>query len=328
MVLDMHCDTIWEILNEKRKGNEISLTQNNLHLDLLRMKNSGYLLQNFALWLNIGKCKNPWNEFISLYKCYHGEIMKNAHLIAPVKRFSDIKKNYKNGKMSAMLTVEDGAVLEGKTERLATLYDIGVKMITLTWNYPNEIGFPNINCRNINPDPYLADVTNGLTKKGYELIASMEKLGIIIDVSHLSDAGFYNVLECTTKPFVASHSNARSICKNTRNLTDDMLKKLANRGGCVGLNFYPPFLTDNPKCENNDNISALVNHAMHIKNVAGVDSIGLGSDFDGFSAISNIMGVQSMHLLWETFHSQGFTQSELDKIFFKNALRLYKEVLK
>ena len=324
----MHCDTISKILNEKRKGNDISLKQNNLHLDLLRMKESGYLLQNFALWLNIGKCKNPWNEFIYLYKCYCDEITQNAHLIAPVKRFSDIKKNYKSGKISAMLTVEDAGILEGKTERLPTLYNMGVRMITLTWNYPNEIGFPNINYRTRSLNPYLADVTNGLTEKGRELLTVMERLGIIIDVSHLSDAGFYNVLECTKKPFVASHSNSRSICKHARNLTDDMLKKIASRGGCVGLNFYPPFLTKDPKAEKESILSAAASHAKHIKKVAGIDIIGLGSDFDGFSSQIGISGVQDIHLLWEALRNSGFTQSELDKMFFGNALRLYKEVLK
>lgn len=324
----MHCDTISEIHKEIQKGNEISLKQNKLHLDLLRMKNNGYLLQNFALWLNIEKCKNPWNEFVSLYECYINELARNTDLIAPVTKFEDIENNYKDGKISAMLTLEDAGILEGKSERLTTLYNLGVRMITLTWNYPNELGFPNINYRNRSQNPYLADITNGLTKTGRELIALMEKLGIIVDVSHLSDAGFYDVLECTKKPFVASHSNARSICKHARNLSDDMLKNIAKRGGCVGLNFYPPFLSHNPKCETCDNISAVVTHAKHIKKVAGIDILSLGSDFDGFCATSNIMGVQSINSLREAFHSQGFTQSELDKIFFCNALRVYKEVLK
>ena len=328
MVLDMHCDTISEILSEKRKGNKISLKQNNLHLDLLRMKQCGYLLQNFALWSDFDKCENPWNELFSLYGCYCEEIAKNTRLIAPIARFSDIEKNFKSGKMSAMLTVEDAGVLEGKTERLKTLYNMGVRMLTLTWNYPNEIGFPSTNYLNKNTGDYTAHTACGLTPTGRQVVEVMERLGIIIDVSHLSDAGFYDISECTKKPFVASHSNSRTVCNHPRNLTDDMLKILADRGGCVGLNFYPPFLFHNPKCEARDNILALINHAKHIKNVAGIDILSLGSDFDGFNATSNIMGVQSMPILWETFHNQGFTSNELDKVFFGNALRVYKDVLK
>lgn len=328
-ILDMHCDTVSVLLQNKRNRKEYNLRENTGHVDLLRMKKSGYMLQNFALAIDIGVCNNPWEEVCELYNCYCDEMAKNKDLISPIKYFDDIKKNACENKISAMLTVEDGAVCMGSTEKLSILYEMGVRMMTLTWNYPNEIGFPNLNYSTEKNNMYKADEINGLTPKGRELVALMEKLGIIVDVSHLSDAGFYDVLECTEKPFVASHSNARSVCRCVRNLTDDMLCRLSERGGCTGLNFYPKFLKDTPKgVQSRGTIASVVEHAKYITNCAGIDVLALGSDFDGISGHAELLGAQSLGLLWEALHKSGYTQNQLDKIFYKNALRVYSEVLK
>lgn len=329
-VLDMHCDTISVLLRQKREGKEASLRENKGHLDLLRMKNSGYLLQNFALFVNRGSGRDPWEEVCALQEFYQEELAKNGDLIAPVLKFTDIADNEVKGKLSAMLTVEEGAVCKGEVEKLRKLYDMGVRMMTLTWNYPNEIGFPNLDCAREEEKDflYIADAVNGLTERGKEIVSVMEELGMIVDVSHLSDAGFYDVAECTKKPFVASHSNARSMCRCVRNLTDDMLRKLADRGGCTGLNYCPDFLTEVPHGEKNPGtVEAVVEHAKHIVNVAGVEVLGLGSDFDGIDGHAQLQGVQSMELLWDAMHKGGFTQAQLDKIFYQNVLRVYQDVL-
>ena len=156
----------------------------------------------------------------------------------------------------------------------------------------------------------------------------MESLGMIVDVSHLSDAGFYDVLEETKRPFVASHSNARKVCGCVRNLSDDMIRKLAERGGCMGLNFCADFLKVVPVGEVNPGaIEDVVRHAIHITNRGGIDVLGLGSDFDGIDTNEALPGVQNMEVLWEALHKAGYRQSELDKIFSGNVLRVYKEVL-
>ena len=143
-IVDMHCDTISELLQQKRAGREISLRSNNLHLDLERMQKSGYLLQNFALYVNMGTCEDPWEEVCALYQVYREEMEKHQGLIAPVLCYEEITQNKKAGKMTGMLTVEEGAVCKGEIEKLHHLYDMGVRMLTLTWNYPNELGFPNM----------------------------------------------------------------------------------------------------------------------------------------------------------------------------------------
>jgi len=329
-IVDMHCDTVSELLQQRRVGKESTLRRNNLHLDLERMKKSGYLLQNFALYVNKERCQDPWEEVCALYQVYREEMDKNQDMIAPVLHYEDIAANEKAGKMSGMLTVEEGAVCKGEIGKLHHLYDMGVRMLTLTWNYPNELGFPNMDRRRRENADYFftPDTQGGLTDKGREFVSEMEGLGMIVDVSHLSDAGFYDVLEMTGKPFVASHSNARAVCGCVRNLSDDMIRKLAERGGCTGLNFYADFLKVVPVGESNPGaMEDLVRHAMHITNLGGIEVLGLGSDFDGIDTNEALPGVQSMGILWEALRKAGYRQSELDKIFAENVLRVYREVL-
>lgn len=361
-IVDMHCDTISELLQRKRAGQESLLRRNTLHLDLERMRDGGYLLQNFALYVNKESCKDPWEEVCALYQVYGEEMEKNRDMIAPAFGYEDIVLNEKAGKMSAMLTVEEGAVCKGDIKKLHTLYDMGVRMLTLTWNYPNELGFPNMDshwgknvwkaCREIKElrvrgasgeefedkrkkvqeyfDDYFftPNTQGGLTEKGCEFVTRMEALGMIVDVSHLSDAGFYDVLEITKKPFVASHSNARGVCGCVRNLSDDMIRKLAERGGCTGLNFCADFLKVVPVGEPNPGVlEDVVRHALHITKVGGIEVLGLGSDFDGIDTNEALPGAQSMGILWDSLHKAGYRQSELDKIFGENVLRVYKEVL-
>lgn len=323
-VVDMHCDTISEIADKRAAGEELGLRKNGLHVDLVRMRESGYLLQNFALFVNVKKCGSPWQRCCDLYEVYRKELEENRDILAPVHCFEDIEENKKTGKMSAMLTVEEGAVCQGETSKLDRLYEMGVRMLTLTWNYPNEIGFPNVR-----PGKHFEpDTENGLTQTGIAFVHRMEELGMIVDVSHLSDAGFYDVLSHSTKPFVASHSNAREVCGFVRNMTDDMIRKLSERGGCMGLNFCADFLETVPEGEKNPGtVAAVVRHAKHIVNVGGIEVLGLGSDFDGIDTHRELPGAQSMGRLWDALHDGGFKESEVEKIFTGNVLRVYREVL-
>lgn len=346
-ILDMHCDTITGLFHANEKDTDggqkkETLRENSGHVDLLRMKQSGYLLQNFALFVNQSQYPDVWEQVQKYAAFYQEEIGKNSDLIAPVLCFDDITKNQANGKMSAFLTVEEGAVCEGKIERLKELYDMGVRMMTLTWNFENEIGFPNTVMHNLPNDK------KGLTETGKEFVAQMQKMGMIVDVSHLSDAGFLDVYSNTTKPFVASHSNARAIAGHVRNMTDPMIRMLAERGGVMGLNFCPDFLFwefgELPEDElelkrltaehevtkeahKDLYLQDVVCHAKHITNLGGMEVLGLGSDFDGIPLNPCLRGVQDMGRLWDALHKGGFTESQIDKIFSGNALRVYKECL-
>lgn len=362
-IIDMHCDTISALYSKRSRGAQEDLRENSGHIDLLRMRESGYLLQNFALFVELDRDGDPWERVTKLYGYYREELEKNSDMLAPVLNFSDIEKNEAGGKISAMLTVEEGAVCKGEIKKLHGLYDMGVRMLTLTWNFENELGCPNFDralkeristvraewkalsesgdaekaeqklqelqrLRNslIYDNP--PNLTGGLTEKGREFVSKMEELGMIPDVSHLSDAGFYDVLETTRKPFVASHSNARSICSCLRNLTDDMIRKLSEKGGAMGLNFCADFLEKPAGMTNPGTVSSVVRHAKHIADVGGIEVLGLGSDFDGIDTHAELPGAQNMGVLWEALHRGGFTEGQLDKIFYENVLRVYMETLK
>ena len=324
-IIDMHCDTVGELFAQKAQGRDGTLRKNGLHVDLARMKESGYILQNFALFVQMRRDKDPWEQVCGLYEFYERELEANGDLIAPVYRYSDMEENDRAGRMSALLTVEEGGVCKGEPEKLRKLYAWGVRMMTLTWNFPNELGWPNfIKGRTVRGP----ETEKGLTERGREFVALMEEMGMIPDVSHLSDKGFYDVLETAKKPFVASHSNAREVCPNVRNLTDDMIRGLAERGGVIGLNFCADFLENAREgAENPGTVAAVVRHARHIADTGGIGVLGLGSDFDGIDTHRELPGAQSMGRLWEALKAGGFTERQLDDIFWKNVMRVYRDTL-
>lgn len=346
-VIDLHCDTIYEIWDRRKRGENIGLRKNQLMLDLERMQQGGYFLQNFALFVEKKQGESPFAIFKELLDVFNMEMDANQDLISKVLTTADMKENEKAGKMSAMLTVEGGEVCEGELENLKYLYEQGVRMMTLTWNFPNEIGYPNFD---ENRDFYTPNTEDGLTETGILFVEEMERLGMIVDVSHLSDAGFYDVLTYTKRPFVASHSNARSVCPWVRNLTDDMIRKLADRGGVAGLNYCADFLRkpaeqkkaekDQPKeketslkngrqasREGYADLEDIARHARHIVDIGGIECIGLGSDFDGIPAYQGCPKAERMDELAYVLAKNGFHEREIDKIFYQNAFRLYQEIL-
>ncbi|MGN0155028.1 MAG: dipeptidase [Lachnospiraceae bacterium] len=347
-IIDMHCDTIYEICERQKRGEDICLRRNSLMVDLEKLRQGGYSVQNFALFVEQEKGVSSFDKVKELLTVFQREMMANEDWISMVTTTKDIVKNERAGKLSALLTVEGGEACEGNMENLHFLYEQGVRMMTLTWNYPNEIGYPNFK---EGVDFFTANVKDGLTETGICFVEEMERLGMIIDVSHLSDAGFYDVLNYTKKPFVASHSNARTVCSCVRNLTDDMIRKLAERGGVIGLNFCGDFLkypveedTDTQDeivaMEKNEQkgyhtmpgskatYSDIIRHARHIIQIGGMECIGLGSDFDGIPGYPGCPKVESMDELAETFIHAGFTSNEVDHIFYLNTLRLYQDALR
>lgn len=323
-VLDMHCDTITRLYEEY--PNE-SLLENTGHIDLKKMQKGDYLLQNFAMFTNLGNTSKPFLKVNQYINYYYQEIEKYPDLIQPVYCYQDILDHRDQGIMSSMLTLEEGAVIEDDLSLLQHYYRLGVRMITLTWNYKNGIGHPNFSHAKCYEDTLKINTKDGLTPFGIRYIQEMERLGIIIDVSHLSDAGFYDVLNNTTKPFVASHSNARHLCKAARNMSDDMILKLAKRGGVMGINFYGNFLVDGDgHCKSC--IEDMVKHILYIKDLAGIDCIGLGSDFDGINSELEMKDASYYQLLYGALVKAGLSEEEIEKIFYKNVLRVYKEILR
>lgn len=319
-VIDMHCDTIKEILDRRDNNFKYELKSNNLCVDIGKMKKGDYILQVFAAYTDM-KQEDSLINCMRTVDLFHNEIEKNKDDIALVLKYEDILKNINENKVSAILSIEEGACCKGNIEILRNFYRLGVRMMTLTWNYENELAFPN----QIIDDKLILD--RGLKTQGFEFIEEMERLGIVIDVSHLSDRGFYDVLNNTKKPFVASHSNSRSVCSHRRNLTDDMIKKLADRGGVMGINFYSLFLNENATSKSEAKIEDMIKHIKHIRNIGGIEVIGLGSDFDGIDCQVEVKDASKMQILAEKLKKEGFTEKEIEHIFYKNVLNVLKEVI-
>ena len=329
-VADMHCDTISEIFYGLRDGKDMGLAKNDLQLDLERMAKGDYLIQNFAMFVSIKNYADPLEHCLKIIDLFYQELDRNKDKIALALNYNDIIENQKSNRMSAMLTIEEGGVTKCDLAHLRNFYRLGVRMLTLTWNYENGIGYPNFKLiEGEKPDFHIPNTKEGLTEFGFSFIEEMEQLGMIIDVSHLSDGGFYDVLNHTKKPFVASHSNARGVCNHVRNLSDDMIRKLAVRGGVMGMNYCPSFLED---VENESDavgtISKIVEHIKYITKIGGYECVGLGSDYDGIPVHKEMPDPSYLPQLAEALEKEGYKNHEIEAIFYKNVLRVYKDVLK
>lgn len=336
--IDLHCDTLWAmwrhhkqyVASEEQRyaalgycyEDAVSLQKNSLCVDIEKMKRAGSMAQYFACFLYMEEIKGEgrWSkgyqealEMIAFVKEKFATCSKDLSLLL---KFDDMEKNDTNGKISAILTVEEGGILDGDLTRLDRLYQEGIRLMTLTWNHENCIAYPN------SRDPHLMQL--GLKPFGIEVVERMNELGMVIDVSHMSDGGFWDALKYSKKPVVASHSNARSLCNHPRNLSDEMIKALAEKGGVAGVNFYPYFVRENGKISAED----LADHIVHMYQVGGEDFVAIGTDFDGFDeGESDVKDIGQMRYVYDIVKQRGFTESQMEKIWFRNALRVLEAVL-
>lgn len=313
---DLHCDTITTLYDRIQEGNKGTLLCNDLQLDIQKMETSQYLLQNFAIFFDRSKQSGLMKEALRRIDFFQKELAKNKDRIRQVTSCQEIEQNRKEGMISALLTLEGGEILEGNVDNLLLFYKKGVRMLTLTWNYENELGHSHLDTKN-----------RGLTAFGAEVIEQMEALHMIPDVSHGSDALFYDVSRVAKKPFVASHSNARAVHGHSRNLTDGMIRTLAEKGGIMGVNFFAGFVSDRSREDGICYLSDIIRHMKHIYQVGGIECLALGSDFDGIDTDVEWQDASGMELLLHAMQKAGFTGSECDKILRDNVLRLYKECL-
>ncbi len=318
--IDMHCDTLMPFVMKENH----SLYKNEMQVDFLKMKEGKALAQFFAVFFPPQKGMEERGVFINdddyFKKLTDGlfrEINAHSDIIALARNYNEIISNDKNGKMSAVLTIEDARFINNDLNKIKSVYDIGVRAMGLTWNGENCIGYPNDE----------ANRNKGLKEFGIDAIKYMNDLGVLIDVSHLSDGGFYDVVKYSNKPFIASHSNSRTVTNHQRNLTDDMLKMLGNKGSITGLNLCPAFMAKDITAKHTS-MENILNHAKHIVNIAGIDSLAIGTDFDGIYGTQEISSSRDMPLLYTALEKAGFKEGEIEKIASGNALRVIKEAMK
>ena len=311
-IIDMHCDTIYAIYKQRCKGREISLRNNDLHVDLVRMKESGYMGQCFAMFTYLPEILeagiDPLDYAKALLDILDEELKSNEDLIRPALTAQDIRQNYRDGLLSCIRTIEEGAVYKGDLNNIRYFYDRGVRKSTLTWNFENELAFPNRAYKDPVTGEYhvTPETERGLKKAGRDAVQLMEELD-------------------PHTPVIASHSNARAVTAHPRNLTDKMLRCIAEHGGVTGINFCADFLTSDGKGVSR--VSDMIAHIEHIRNAAGIDAIGLGTDFDGIDDTLEISGAGRMQMLADALSLSGFTEDEIEKIFWRNVMRVYEEVL-
>lgn len=320
-LIDLHCDTLWKLMD---LGGEGDLLENDGSVSIRKLEEEGALAQFFACFVyrDAMEGNTPEEQYEAGYRHVLDMI---DHMSRQAERYSsrlelakkpeDIEIIQKKGKTGAVLTVEEGGVLNGSLARLDELYRRGVRLITLLWNYENCIGAPN--------SQVPSNMEKGLTPFGIRVVERMNELSMIVDVSHASDGVFWDVIKRSRRPVVATHSNCRALADHPRNLTDEMLRALGEQGGVAGLNFYGPFL-GTPEESRLEEMTA---HVLHMIETGGEDLPAIGTDFDGFDGLKrmDIPDTGHMDRLREALKKAGLSERQLDKVWYKNALRVWKE---
>ncbi len=309
IVIDAHCDTIGEMYRKYR------LEKSRGHLDIERMSKYKSWLQVFAVWYDGAKGEEKQKaNHEKIIEHFYEEMASNSGRILSVKSGKDIQKVWNEGKIGAILSIEGGDWIKSESD-IEWLYEKGVRCITLTWNYTNHVA------SGVGDE----GASFGLTEFGKKAVAKMNELGMLVDVSHINEKAFWDVIEQSKMPVSATHSNAKTICPHRRNLTDEQFSALIKNGGVAGINYYPSFVRDCKKVYIDD----IIKHIEHFCALGGEDHIGLGGDFDGIDAVpEDLCGVEDVYRLLDRLLALNYSQVAVDKIAYKNFERLFKQVIK
>lgn len=310
IIVDAHCDTITRIM-ELNSG----FNRNDCHIDLERLKKAGKMVQFFAAFIepsygqaySLRRALQIIDRLYMEMETYKDDIMLCCN-------YNDIEAAHNQGKVAAMLSIEGGEALQGDISALRMLYRLGVRSICLTWNYRNEIadGVKD------------GESGGGLTPFGKKVIAEMNRLGMLVDLSHISERGFWDVMETSQSPVIVSHSNARKLCSHVRNLNDDQIIAVRDNGGVIGINLYPDFLSDSSEASVKDVIA----HIEYFSGLIGPEHIGLGADFDGIEKVpQGLEGIQDIHKIFNELEKLNYSSENIEKFAGKNFLRLIENVL-
>ena len=313
-VFDLHCDTALALLGETR--NEAgSLKKNKLHIDLERASQLEAYCQCFACFTT--PMMQEWNKLSPIVvferelATIQREVDKHKRLISIAYSMADVEANREKGKMSAILTIEGPAGFDFDPALLENLHQIGFRITSLGWNEQNVLTGSNV-------------TGGGLTDQGREYVREAQRLGMLVDVSHISDEGFWDIMEQTQAPVLATHSNSRALCGHSRNLTDDMFCAICRTGGVAGINQYADFLGESPT------LDTVCDHIFHFMELDPTGKhIALGGDLDGCEELSQgFEGIQSYPALARRLLERGLGEETIRDIFWNNALNVLRSVEK
>jgi len=316
VVVDTHCDTLLQVLpppGSGRSPRRLGERSAEGHIDLPRLREGGVDCQVFAIYT--GWRPNPPEALLralQLVAAFEEECERSEELVK-AESHGDILRAAEEGRVAGVLSLEGSEPLMGDPSLIRVFHRLGVRMMSLTWNWRTPFA-----------DGLSAARAEGrLTELGVEALGEMERWGVILDVSHLTDGCFWDVVEVAERPFVASHSSCRALCDHPRNLTDEMIRAIADHGGVVGINFAPDFID-----EERATLERVVDHVEHVIDVAGVDYVGLGSDFDGIrSTPEGLEDVSRMPAITAELLRRGYSEEEVRKILGENHLRVFREVM-
>lgn len=303
---DAHCDTIWR--------NEVggSLRRSDGHLDLERLKRFRKAAQCFAMYFDMDLVGTPEEMFGVCRRqqaFFRREILAAGNLAEQCSTAEEILRTNGSGRVAAILTCEGAELLNCDPDNLDWAKAAGVKAVNLTHNHANLLAGSHKD----QPERGLSDLGRAFMKRA-------QQLDILIDVSHCSDAAFWDLMEITEKPVIASHSNARSVCPRSRNLTDDMFREIVQTGGVAGINLYAGFVAEGGE---EPSLDDLLRHVDRFLALGGAAHIGLGLDLDGCDKLAGgLKGVEDVPALWEALRSRGYGEDLLEDIFYNNYLRV------
>ena len=307
-LFDLHCDTLTRdqyafLPHTPGCG---TLDDPAAHLAVRKMPPGVKWVQCFAVFIPDSL---RGQDAIAFYERYRSSFYRQTAQgpLVPCRSAAELGGALHAGKSAALLTVEGGAALAGQLERVQRLKEDGVCMMTLTWNGPNELGSGH-------------DTQNGLTAFGREAVAEMERCGMLVDVSHLNDRGFEDLLAAAKKPFTASHSNARAVCGHRRNLPDAFIREMTARGCLIGLNFARPFLSET----GGGGLDGLYRHVCHFLELDAGDCLALGSDYDGTDIHPDLDSVEKALSIRDYLIEHGIRPETAEGIVYGNAERFFQ----
>ena len=308
-VFDLHCDTALALSNPK-ESSAGGLLKNQLHIDLERASQLPGYCQCFACfttpameqWMQ----KKPEDVFERELSVIVSQVEMNKDLICQAYSAKDVAENRNNGKMSAILTIEGPAGFGFDPALLEMLWRVGFRISSLGWNEKNVLTGSHV-------------TGGGLTDMGREYVREAQRLGMLIDVSHISDEGFWDIMKVTQKPIIATHSNSRHVCNHSRNLTDDMFRAICETGGLAGFNQCAPFVGDKPT------LDTICDHICHFLELdPDGKHIALGGDLDGCDELpAGFDGVQSYPAMAEALLARGVGEKIVENIYWNNAMEVF-----
>jgi membrane dipeptidase len=309
-IFDAHADTLAEVLDQNKP-----LDSNDLHVSLEKMRAYDGFVQVFAAWID-EKYPSGFRRANDIIDAYYAQAPQNG--VVTVLDADGLREaQAPAARLGVLLAIEDARALEGRLENLSYFYARGVRSICLAWNYSNEA------C-----DGVMVEKPKGLSAFGKALVAKMHETGVVADVSHLAEPGFWDVAEISAargKPFIASHSNAKAVCGHARNLTDGQLKAVFQSGGVVGINLLPLFLNGTMRASSKD----ILRHIDHILALGGENHIGFGCDFDGITEVPDgFSDAAGYEAFLNEMAKTGYSNEVVEKISHRNFMNVYEKVLK